>query len=108
MELALRSDASSDVALSPPGEEHFSLPCAHTSYTHVDASEVEEREMFSLLDAAISFFPFGFLISAHRFYLHRYFTGILQLVTFGFCGVWWMIDGFSLVNLVDLSNDREL
>jgi TM2 domain-containing membrane protein YozV len=32
--------------------------------------------------------PFG----AHRFYTGKIISGILQLVTFGGCGVWWLVD----------------
>jgi len=37
--------------------------------------------------------PFG----AHRFYVGKVGTGILQLVTLGGLGVWWMVDFVMLV-----------
>jgi TM2 domain-containing membrane protein YozV len=33
----------------------------------------------------------------HRFYTGRIFTGILQLITFGGLGIWWLIDLIMLL-----------
>ena len=32
------------------------------------------------------------IFGADRFYLGKYGTGILKLITIGGCGIWWMID----------------
>jgi len=44
------------------------------------------------------------LIGVHRFYLEKIGTGILYLLTFGFFGVGWFIDLFTLGGQVDTYN----
>lgn len=39
---------------------------------------------------------FGFL-GIHRFYLGRFWTGLLMMVTFGGFGLWWLIDFILLI-----------
>lgn len=47
---------------------------------------------------ASKFYPTFFLgvflgvFGAHRFYVRKIGTGVLQLVTFGGCGIWWLVD----------------
>ena len=47
---------------------------------------------------ASKFYPTFFLgvflgvFGVHRFYLRKIGTGILQLVTFGGLGIWWLVD----------------
>ena len=38
--------------------------------------------------------PFG----AHRFYVGKIGTGLLQLVTLGGLGIWWLVDLIMLVS----------
>lgn len=45
--------------------------------------------------ALLSFF-LG-LIGAHRFYTGKIGTGLLMLLTFGGCGIWWVFDLFSII-----------
>ena len=40
------------------------------------------------------FFP---LLGFHRFYVGKFGTGILQLVTLGGLGIWWMIDLIMII-----------
>lgn len=46
------------------------------------------------------------LIGAHRFYLGKPFTGMLQALTFGGFGVWVLIDLFTLPKQVSEYNKR--
>lgn len=39
----------------------------------------------------------GSCVGAHRFYLGRFFSGIVYLLTCGLCGVGWVFDLFSLL-----------
>lgn len=36
-------------------------------------------------------------LSAHRFYAGKIGTGILQLITFGGCGIWLLIDLIMII-----------
>lgn len=36
-------------------------------------------------------------LGVHRFYVGKIGTGILQLVTLGGCGIWWLIDVIMVV-----------
>ena len=53
--------------------------------------------------AKSSFYPTFFLclllggLGAHRFYTGKIKSGITQLVTFGGCGLWWLVDLLLLV-----------
>ena len=44
-----------------------------------------------VLPAALLCFFLG-VFGAHRFYVGKIGTGVLQLVTFGGLGIWWLID----------------
>lgn len=58
----------------------------------------------SRLVAFLLCFFFG-VFGAHRFYVGKIGTGILQLVTLGACGIWTLID-FILIILGEFS-DKE-
>lgn len=51
---------------------------------------MKENEKDWLVTLLLCFF-LGYL-GAHRFYTGKIGTGILQLVTFGGCGIWTIID----------------
>jgi TM2 domain-containing membrane protein YozV len=51
------------------------------------ASTTDKR----ILPAALLCFFLG-VFGAHRFYVGKVGTGILQLVTFGGLGIWWLVD----------------
>jgi TM2 domain-containing membrane protein YozV len=38
------------------------------------------------------------VFGAHRFYVGKIGTGLLQLVTFGGLGIWWLVDMIMLVS----------
>ena len=37
------------------------------------------------------------MFSAHRFYVGKYRTAILQIVTLGGLGVWWLVDFLKII-----------
>ena len=45
--------------------------------------------------------PFG----AHRFFLRRYASAILFIITIGGCGIWWIID-FILIVTGSMKDDE--
>ena len=45
--------------------------------------------------------PFG----AHRFFLRRYASAILFIITIGGCGIWWIID-FILIVTGSMRDDK--
>jgi TM2 domain-containing membrane protein YozV len=58
--------------------------------THV--STTEKR----ILPAALLCFFLG-VFGAHRFYAGKIGTGILELVTFGGLGIWWLVDMILII-----------
>ncbi len=44
------------------------------------------------------------LLGIHKFYLHKWFWGILYLFTGGIAGIGWLIDLFTLGTQVDTYN----
>jgi TM2 domain-containing membrane protein YozV len=36
-------------------------------------------------------------VGLHRFYLGRFWTGLLMLVTLGGCGIWWVVDVYLIL-----------
>ncbi len=61
--------------------------------TAVSPTEVSEKR---IVPAAILSFIFGF-VGAHRFYVGRPKTAILQLLTLGGLGIWALIDFVLIV-----------
>jgi len=57
---------------------------------------------------AFAYFLWLFLgvFGAHRFYLGRWFTGFLYLISYGFFGLGWLLDGLLLPWLVSWTNRR--
>ena len=53
-----------------------------------------------LLSIVLSW-PFG----AHRFFLRRYASAILFIITIGGCGIWWIID-FILIVTGSMKDDE--
>ncbi len=47
------------------------------------------------------------LVGGHRFYMHRVFSGLFQLLTFGGLGIWWLVDGLLLKRMVRRFNQDQ-
>ena len=48
------------------------------------------------------------LLGLHRFYLGKPKTALLQFITLGGLGIWWMIDFFTIPSMVKEYNEEEL
>jgi len=59
--------------------------------------------MKSTFTAYVLWLFFG-LLGFHRFYLNRYGTGLLYLVTAGLFGLGWLVDLFLIPEMVDEAN----
>ena len=62
-----------------------------------------ERSNRNYIAAVVLVVFFGFL-GAHRFYAGRWVTGLLEAITLGGLGVWWIIDIF-IVSTGSLKDD---
>lgn len=51
---------------------------------------------YSRLAALLLCFFFGYL-GIHRFYVGKFWTGVLQLLTLGGFGIWYVIDGILIL-----------
>jgi len=56
------------------------------------------------LPAFLLCFFFG-IFGVHRFYVGKVATGVIQLLTVGGCGIWWLLD--LLVILLGGFTDKE-
>ena len=57
-----------------------------------------------IVPALVLCFFFGFF-GAHRFYVGKIGTAILQIVTFGGLGIWWLID-FVMILIGEFSDSE--
>ena len=60
----------------------------------------EKRILPTFLLFIVLSWPFG----AHRFFLRRYASAILFIITIGGCGIWWIID-FILIITGSMKDD---
>ena len=61
----------------------------------------EKRILPTFLLFIVLSWPFG----AHRFFLRRYTSAILFIITIGGCGLWWIID-FILIVTGSIKDDE--
>ena len=61
----------------------------------------EKRILPTFLLFIVLSWPFG----AHRFFLRRYASAILFIITIGGCGIWWIID-FILIVTGSMTDDE--
>ena len=61
----------------------------------------EKRILPTFLLFIVLSWPFG----AHRFFLRRYASATLFIITIGGCGIWWIID-FILIVTGSMKDDE--
>ena len=61
----------------------------------------EKRILPTFLLFIVLSWPFG----AHRFFLRRYASAILFIITIAGCGIWWIID-FILIVTGSMKDDK--
>ena len=61
----------------------------------------EKRILPTFLLFLILYWPLG----AHRFFLKRYASAILFIITIGGCGIWWIVD-FILIVTGSMKDDE--
>tara|TARA_B100000287_G_scaffold291248_1_gene274638 strand:+ start:2483 stop:2707 length:225 start_codon:yes stop_codon:yes gene_type:complete len=61
----------------------------------------EKRILPTFLLFIVLSWPFG----AHRFFLKRYASAILFIITFAGCGIWWIVD-FILIVTGSMKDDE--
>lgn len=62
-------------------------------YTQQSNNQNRDERWLACLLLCIFLGPFG----VHRFYVGKIGTGIIQLLTFGGCGIWYIIDLVMIV-----------
>lgn len=62
-------------------------------YTQQSNNQNKDERWLACLLLCIFLGPFG----VHRFYVGKIGTGIIQLLTFGGCGIWYIIDLVMIV-----------
>ncbi|WP_028563503.1 TM2 domain-containing protein [Paenibacillus pinihumi] len=68
------------------------------------ASEMSKRKKSNGVAWLLWFFTGG--IGGHRFYLGKYGTGVLMLLTLGLLGIWSLIDLFLLSGMIRNANEQ--
>ena len=66
---------------------------------HLDVSEKR------ILPTFLLFLVLSWPLGAHRFFLKRYASAILFIITIGGFGIWWIID-FILIVTGSMKDDR--
>ena len=59
----------------------------------------------TILPTFLLFLILSWPLAAHRFYLRRYATAILFIITFAGLGIWWIID-FILIVTGNMKDDQ--
>ncbi|MDA0880926.1 MAG: TM2 domain-containing protein [Proteobacteria bacterium] len=68
-------------------------------------SEVENVSDKRILPTFLLFIVLSWPLGAHRFFLKRYASAILFIITIGGCGIWWVID-FILIVTGSMKDDH--
>jgi len=74
-------------------KEYKALQNTSTNVSNGNTSITNSNNRLVTLFIAIFFGYLGF----HRFYVGRIITGLLMLCTLGLCGIWWLLDVFSIL-----------
>ena len=59
-----------------------------------EAINVSEKR---ILPTFLLFLILSWPLGAHRFFLKRYASAILFIITIGGCGIWWIVDFILIV-----------
>ena len=68
-------------------------------------SEVENVSDKRILPTFLLFIVLSWPLGAHRFFLKRYASAILFIITICGCGIWWIID-FILIVTGSMKDDH--
>ncbi|MDA1342039.1 MAG: TM2 domain-containing protein [Proteobacteria bacterium] len=68
-------------------------------------SEAEDVSDKRILPTFLLFIVLSWPLGAHRFFLKRYASAILFIITIGGCGIWWIID-FILIVTGSMKDDH--
>ncbi|RPG41141.1 MAG: TM2 domain-containing protein [Gammaproteobacteria bacterium TMED236] len=67
-----------------------------------EAINVSEKR---ILPTFLLFLILSWPLGAHRFFLKRYSSAILFIITIGGCGIWWIVD-FILIVTGSMKDDE--
>ena len=68
-------------------------------------NEVIDTSEKKILPTFLLFLVLSWPLGAHRFFLRRYASAILFIITKGGCGIWWIID-FILIVTGSMKDDK--
>ena len=68
-------------------------------------NEVIDTSEKRILATFLLFLVLSWPLGAHRFFLRRYASAILFIITIGGCGIWWIID-FILIVTGSMKDDK--
>ena len=68
-------------------------------------NEVIDTSEKRILPTFLLFLVLSWPLGAHRFFLRRYASAILFIITIGGCGIWWIID-FILIVTGSMRDDK--
>ena len=68
-------------------------------------NEVIDTSEKRILPTFLLFLVLSWPLGAHRFFLRRYASAILFIITIGGCGIWWIID-FILIVTGSMKDDK--
>lgn len=71
----------------------LAVTCPHCGLRQPSRTGQSDKKLLPAFLLALLFGVFG----AHRFYVGKTGTAIVQLLTLGGCGIWWLIDVVLLV-----------
>ena len=70
-----------------------------------EAINISEKR---ILPTFLLFIILSWPLGAHRFFLKRYASAILFIITIGGCGIWWIVDFILIVTGSMKDNERKL
>ena len=68
-------------------------------------NEVIDTSEKRIMPTFLLFLVLSWPLGAHRFFLRRYASAILFIITIGGCGIWWIID-FILIVTGSMKDDK--